>query len=82
MTKSADAPVKMFGNLEVLPEPPDRALFRQLTEDEVTHLEAFGINCDMLLRSVIREQKEMKEQEGKYPCSICLGIAAKLGLLR
>ena len=75
-------PAGIFGNLEVLPEPPDRVLLKQLTEDEVTHLDMFGVSCDTLLRSVIREQREMKRQEGKYPCSMCLGIAAKLGLLR
>lgn len=74
--------VGLFDNIKVLPEPPDQELLKQLTEDEVAHLDMFGVNCDAFLRSVIREQREMKEQEGKYPCSVCLGIAAKLGLLR
>jgi len=75
-------PAGIFDNLKVLPEAPDRVLLKQLTEDEVTHLDMFGVNCDTLLRGVIREQREMKKLEGKYPCPVCLGIAARLGLLK
>ena len=82
VAKSATKSAGLFDNLEILSEPPGRELLKQLTEDEVTHLDMFGVNSDRLLRSMIGMQREMREREGKYPCSACLGIAAKLGLLR
>ena len=80
--KLDNAPAGVFANLKVLTEPPGRDMLNSLTEDEVAHLEQFGVNSDTLLRSMIRFQKETKASTGKYPCPLCLAIAAKLGLLR